>query len=312
MQGNNGVLRDIFCGQNVAELKQWGCMTEVVELWCVAYVEGTTVKYKVDSEKEKIFDFLEKCWLRNIYPTLPIYNSETIETMELEKSKEVLQQLKKKTAILAYKNFPPEKVKILQNCATKVADNSALAVLQNYQDNLEGNYDDLQLQAFEGLLDRCHMANNIKEKDFFSIKMWLERKYNQIDKIEENKKSKVYKFYGFLFQKENNKRQCFIDAQKQIVREHWLDNIKEKVLLSPIVCWKQYANGEEAVQMRKHFAADLQNVFNEDYMKQLNELAKLPSTIAKKSWENFFGEIEYENKAWEKTSELYKTLLNIK
>ena len=308
MQGNSGVLRDIFCGQNVAELKQWGCMTEVVELWCVAYVEGTTVKYKVESEREKIFDFLEKCWLRNIYPTLPIYNSEKIETMDLEKSRKILQQLKKKTAILAYKNFPPEKVKILQNFATKVADNSALCILQNYQDNLEGKYDDLQLQAFEGLLDRCRIANNIKEKEFFSMKMWIKRKYEQIDKTATNR-NKVYKFYGFAVQKENYKRQYFIDAQKQIVRDHWLEYVNGNVLLSPIVCWTQCANGEEAAQMRKHSAADLQRVFDEDYMDKLN---KISPVISKKCWDNSFEKMEYAEGAWQKTINLYKILLNIK
>lgn len=158
--------------------------------------------------------------------------------------------------------------------------NRAAAILEDYQENIDGYFDSTLLQLFWSLVEMSYEAKILSRESYLRFRTWYDKVQHQMsdDPVLEDNITRVY--YGFVYEDETGCRKTLVNAQYENIADKWRDKLMNGLLVAPIIK-KQYAFKEfsEMPKARQSFSEWLLSVQSEKYMNIVRALRNMEGVI---------------------------------
>lgn len=284
-----GVLRDIYCGQNVAELQRWNCLEKNYEFYCCGYHSGKDGLYHVYENELECYRFFMGAWKNNNYPTVPYKNA--VRTKAEQDEYQLKHILKKNTAQLLKKQLEQNFLHQLDELGQTPSCNFSEPIMKKWKTVLHGNYDVDQLLLYQGVLNLAANHKVLSELSYKHYSDWIERMLAQCDCYYAKQKNLSRTFYGFAYcENEKGWKYCY-DAQRLMVLKKHCNYQETGVITTPIWQKTYYCHyDKEFSQIRRKFETELKLNMNKEYLACVKQLWGMPSSIDKQKWLDIFSE----------------------
>lgn len=262
-------LRDVECGLDFARLYELGCFQHEFVVYGVCYWENNIVYYLVSENPEKVYGFVNDSLIRGQYCSPVVKKvvqhnvaSGTEDIIKREILFDVAITLKEKYG----RAFFAEK----QDWINKLPVNSAYKMLIQQQEALEGCFDRVKIELFEGLCYQALENKTLTRDNYDRLCHWVKHIYHQMedDVIEKDRFKRD--FAGFAYIEGENIR-YFFDANLINVWEKRYELKYKGIIVTPVLK-KQYwfSALHQLPKIRKHFKCMLEQYIDADYVNCVN------------------------------------------
>jgi len=232
--------RDLQCASEVgrmAELGRFG--TEfVVYGSCVQEKDGK-IYYFATSEEEKLYDYVQQEILKDTYFT-PITRLSLRSQVPAGMRDELLLNIKFNLLKQLKKDYECSNYfSLMQPFFQMEANDIARNLLEMYQEQIDGHFNDRDLQLFLGTAQMACRAKILRTQTYQALQHWHDtmRRQMEDDPIAENNLNRT--FYGFVYQDPEGHQGCVFNARKMDVVHQYHTKLVQGGLLGPIIK-KQY------------------------------------------------------------------------
>lgn len=307
-----GVLRDIYCGQNVAELKQWNCLEQSCTVYCCSYFEKTEPHYRVYEDEMDGYQFLQEAWLRGQYPTL--FLEETYRSQVASGMENVFKRTcKMKTAQKLRNLIPQELLWGLKEVERLASSDAADKILSMWQEELQGVFRLEALQLFQGAVELAMTQKKLSVSLYQELRNWLKRMYQQIDNVAEKKGNLKRCMSGFAYYTMANQWRYFVDAQPFIVFKKQQQYQCQGFFTTPVWQKEYYYQREcELPKVRKVFTEELEQCMKSQYLQVILKLWSLSSGVPQEWWDKYSTYSEMWDGIAQKTWKFYTHLWHLR
>lgn len=275
----SGLGRDVKCAGDVGRMVALGKYDVEFDAYGCTYWRDGKQYYRASSNGEAMFDFVAACNKVGIYPT-PVeqYTYQTVVPIEM---REHFMEQTKITLIQQLKQKYQGLFAVLQPLADIPPNNESLPLLWREAGQLEGHFDDMALQRFEGTMQFAYNGKVLDDRGLQQLQHWLarERKQMEDDPVVADRFERT--FYGFAYCTETGVVKYFCDAQKLATQERWKKLAYAGKFMCPILK-KTYWFDEvsKMSDIRVAFLQELKYWQDEEYIMYLQQLKELPGVIS--------------------------------
>lgn len=287
-------LRDVSSAQMVQKLAEMNCF----EQECTVY--GYSWKRKNGKRMYSMSDdalliqrayeehLLEQCSMTPVqqWTTRAIIKEETQEDLFLYFKLQLARQLKE-----AFSDVYFDCLLALQQAP---GDDQAEALLLEWQEELDGYFNEEELHLFAGAADYAYMTKHLPDWRYQQLQKWIKltrkqmmRKMHVHDNFERT-------FYGAAYQNPVTQRYEFVcNANEKSVYHRVKEMDEQGILHTPIyqkTYW--YNRSNELPNVRKKFEADLRDLMDNTYLDRIVALQSLPSAIPQDLWNRCLARVE--------------------
>ena len=261
------------------------------------YKDGVR-QYIISSKADKIIAFLEDEKNKQYFAT-PLEHWTTSVLVPSGTEDSIVRTVKKEMARKLQHQYPEAYFQELETYSGVQRTDAAKLIFDEWQDALDGMFDELQLQLFETALVHAYNKKIITELTYHKQQQWLTRvRLDMVDDVV--KKSKyMYTWYGYSYIKPDGSYGYYANARKDSAYSYWLRQIEKGVTVTPIIT-KTYSLKENLPipQAKKYFENDLPAIFSNQYWmrwKQICDSAapvfdNIDCTVLKKQIAESYGE----------------------
>lgn len=275
--------RDHKVAQDIGERARLGYFPVEFTMYGCAYLYQGKMYYKVSSEAEDIYNFIENANLNKIYPSNVI--KETQKYAVPSGAKELItQDVKKELAKKMHKKFPKDFFVKLEETANLLRTNTAASYLWNRADELESVYDSYLLEQFSILVNYFYSCCHLDDDNYFAIMKWLDEERKNMDDDVTYKDLYEKTIYGFAYVIDE-KIKYFSNAKKEITFRKKYEAEQEGFFVSPIIqktYW--YNRGTSNIELFKDFEIHLQETFTANFFETMKRLFVFESNQKRACW----------------------------
>lgn len=263
--------RDIQVAEEIGRKAELGWFDMEFTMYGCAYLENGCMYYKVSPEAGDIYQFIEQCNLRDIYPSNVISFTETCPVPAGMKEL-IAQEVKKDLARKLRTLFPQAFLSFLQELAQRVTTDSASDLLWQEAEALEGQFEEEKLSRFEELVNYSYSCRKISSLTYQNLLRWLaeERKSMRDDFVSKDILEKT--LYGIVY--ENGAQYTYLEnAQSSYIYAQLHTLEQQGVLVSPVFAktyWYNYVY--RLPDVKRDFKALLRHDLNEAYLDKLRQI----------------------------------------
>lgn len=172
--------RDIQCSQDVGRMAALGKFDREFTVHGCAYRQNGETFYRIYEQADALYHYCETSDLRGLCTTLP--QSHTLRTGVPSGTEDTLwQEIKWQLARALMADYPDDYLDLLNKLSALPAVNTALPLLQQWQEQLEGRFERPWLQLFDSLVDYCCAAKLLTAKSYHTLKQWLALNWRQME-----------------------------------------------------------------------------------------------------------------------------------
>jgi len=298
----NQMFRDFKVAEDVGKMMELRRFEVEFELYGTVYWENGQRYYLVGKNEAVICQQISELELRNKYPVpLQIWREKCLVPAGWDE--EIEQQVKIHFCQALQETYP----KIFWEAVFSVVDgkenDSGTTILDPLQEQLDGRFQEDELQLFCGLLHLLYLRKNLTERSFQAYGQWLEEvRQEMINNIAE-KDIFSKEFFGFAYQKEDNSICYVINASQQFIQKKRMEIIlKKEGMVTPIFYKKYWYNYDYRLeQVRKDFGDELRILYSKNYFAILKQIHALPITINGEAYQEKKQQLQTEKlrTAWE-------------
>ncbi|MBQ3119537.1 MAG: hypothetical protein IJC12_01550 [Peptococcaceae bacterium] len=199
---------------------EYGWFDVEFTMYGCAYLERSDgkMRYKISSHEEDIYDFIEDAAKNDIFPS-------RVETLTLKcpvpsgMKEQIAKDVKKELAKELQKKYQKDFFVELYKIADDVQNNSAKESLWQKVDELEGYFDEEQLQQFENMVEYCYSCRKLFKEEYNALMQWLKEERINMNDTTRSKDLFEKTFYGTACV-QDGKMHYIINTQKgRIYRE---------------------------------------------------------------------------------------------
>lgn len=288
--------RDMQASSAVAVMAQLGRFeTEFIIYGSAVQEQDGKIYYYATTNQEKLYRCIKNARLEDRYfmPMVQLVRRMKVpadlEDEWLAKSKLDLIKLMKKQ----YETYLPR----MRAIFLKEPNNEAVGVLSDFQNVIEGYFDDTLLQLFLGLLEMSYEGKILSHEQFIKFKEWHDKVRHQMSDDPASVDNITRIFYGFVYKDKDENYRSIIDAQEMNVVEQRQEKQIQGYLVAPIIK-KQFAFKQfgEMPKIRQEFIDWLFRAQSEEYFSLIEELKNLPGVVFEEDLKNIaetFEGVEY-------------------
>ncbi len=303
--------RDMQASSAVAVMAQLGRFeTEYLIYGTAVQEKNHKIYYYATTNQEKLYQCIEKARFEERYfmPMIQYIKRlkvpADLEDEWLAKTKiELIQQMK-----YQYEFFLPRMEPLFHREPT----DQALGLLKQYQEAIDGYFDDTMLQLFEGLVKMSYEGKILSRQSFLNLKNWHDKIRHQMQDDPVCADNITREFYGFVFIDAHGKRNAVFDAQKMNVVGMQQEKMIQGYLTGPIIK-KQYAFKQfgEMPKIRQKYSEWLLSAQSESYFHLIAQLKQMPGVVLEEELDDIAEAVaETEYAAY--STAYYRAVLNKK
>lgn len=286
--------RDINCALDVDRMAKMGKFPVDFHVYGCAYEENGEILYRISSNEEKMYEFIQNSVYENRYPTAMDSLTHT-QTVLSDQYEEIMEQVKytlARTLRQHYQALFP----VLRPFAALPANHAACAMLENMVESLEGCFDERALQLLEGAIDLAFAAKVLDQNSEQALMHWIknQRLQMQDDPVAQDKFGRT--FYGFGYESQDGALKYYCDAQKVNVYEKHQAFSMQGLVVLPIFhedYW--FGSRSQLSGIKKVFRQELAQYENKDYLTFVKTLRSLPGVVPQMEFDAAINTLEKEN-----------------
>lgn len=305
------VNRDERCANDVAKMAELGRFGEQIIVYgTAAKKDDDKIYYHVTTEENKMFEMIEENRTVEMYFTPMVSVLQRFQVpagMEdkvlLAVKYSLLSKMKKEYEGVDYFN-------LMEPFFKEKANNSSYPILNNYRKQIEGNFDDFELQKFTGLVKIAYDAKVLDFDGYNNLMQWHKeiRRQMEDDPVVEDNIGRT--LYGFIYLKKDKPESVF-DAREITVLKKRQELLTQGYLTGPVIkrdYWFQQFHQFNEIKNRHQqwlLKCEDENFFNMLFqIKQLKgvidiqELAVIKERVANSSYA--YRAVNYFEHLWNK------------
>ena len=170
----NEMFRDLRVAETVGQKLELGWLEIEFTVYGTTYLKNGEMNYKVSSEAEKIYQFMENALLEDVYCS-NIQEFTHMCHVPIGMNEDVLMEVKKILAARMYKDYPKELFALLSRVAKDIQNDDAYPLLLEEKDKVEGTFDERKLKDFRVLIKHCYSLRRLSKEHYKELLVWLDR-----------------------------------------------------------------------------------------------------------------------------------------
>lgn len=284
-------IRDHKAAQDVGVRAALGYYPVEFTMYGCAYLYQNKMYYKVSSEAEDIYSFIEKANLNRIYPSNVITETQKY-TVPSGMRELISQDVKKELAEKMHKIFPKNFFIELQEVANWLREDTSSEYLWNKANQIESLYDREILEEFALFVKYFYSCCHLDEDNYAAITTWIveERKNMDDDIVCKNIFEKT--IYGFAYIINREIKFCS-NAKKNYVYQKKYEAELNGYLVSPIIEKTYWYNRETKISnLFTMFELLLQEKFTFEFFEREKKLLTFSQKDKIIKVEQLFSEIK--------------------
>ena len=257
--------RDMACAKMINLQAELGVFAKEISVHGCGYLDkNNTVCYIVSEDPKDIYKFLHDNVLC-IATKVHTFSKKMIITEENENEK---YKLKLSLAESIRQLYSKEWYLLLKEYEKNVQNDDMFNILDLKREEMEGCFDEIALNAFEGLIKEAAFERNLSEEHYGELEKWIYKQKKQMIDDDIEVKSHKSTLYGFAYLEHGIK--YYVNAFEKNVWDKRSNLILANKLASSILketFW--YGQGVTVSSLIKKYRSSLANYFNDDYMRLL-------------------------------------------
>lgn len=270
---------NVLAAEKTGSMVSMGYYEKEFTVYGSCFYQNGVRQYIVSSKAEKIIAFLEDEKNKQYFAT-PLEHWTTSVLVPSGTEESIVRTVKKEMARKLQLQYPKSYFQDLQKQIGTQRIDAAESIFEEWQDALDGLFDELQLQLFETALIHAYNKKVITELTYHKQQQWLIRvRLDMVDDVV--KKSKyMYTWYGYSYIKPDGSYAYYANARKDSAYSYWQRQIEKGVTVTPIIS-KTYSLKENLPipQAKKYFESDLTAIFSEQYWMRWKRICELVSPV---------------------------------
>ena len=228
--------RDMRCAADVSRMAALGRFDVQFDVYGSAVQEQDgKIYYRATSDEEKLYAYMQQKRLEERYFTPIVQQSRRTkvpagmkEQLLQETKYALLKQLKREYEGSGY-------FALMQPLFQIEANDEALSVLQSYQEQIDGHFNDTELQLFLGAAWMAYEAKVLSGGSYRQLLQWHNAIRQQMadDPVVADNLKRT--FYGFVYQRPDGSRDCMLDAQRMTAVRQRQEKLLQGLLVGPIM-----------------------------------------------------------------------------
>ena len=271
--------RDACCIAAVGNMAAMGRFETVFTVYGCAYQEGEEITYRITPSAEQLHEFITKSSIQDIYPTnMLTFNWSTPVPTGM---KEVMaHKAKLKLARILQQTYSHQYFDLLELFCHTPEQNSTADLLYHMVQNIDGHFNEKELQLLEGTIQICYNAKLLQKENLHDLQQWIYKTRRQMEDDPVIQTDLSRQFYGFCYQQKNKPIQAVVNAQPLLVWEQHTKAHCAGYLTGPIIeetFWLN--NAADIPDKRTTFRQKLLQLQGNHYFELLQTIKTLPSAI---------------------------------
>lgn len=276
-------MHDLRVAEDIGKMAELGWFDVEFTMYGCAYLQDRKMYYRISSEAEDIYDFIEKGSRIGVYPgnVLSLTKKYPVPAGMKEL---IAQEVKRDLGKLLREVYPQEFFAELYALAEAAETNSAAAVLWSEADALEGVFEEEKLKYFEELVDYAYSCRKLAGAAYTELINWIgsQRKDMEDDFVSKDIFEKT--LYGIGYAGEAG-IEYLTNAQKGYVYAEMYALEQAGKLTTPLFSktyWYNYVY--RLGDVNRDFKKKIKQELNEDYLKKLQQIRAGQGAVSPKTY----------------------------
>jgi len=274
--------RDMRCAADVGRMAELGRFDVQFDVYGSAVQEQDGhIYYRATSDEEKLYQYMQQKRLTEALYFTPITLFSKRSKVPAGMKEQLLQDTKYMLVKRMKKDYEISGYFELMHPFFQIeANDGALAALKAYQEQIDGHFDDGELQLFLGAAWIAYEAKVLTVAGYQRLRRWHDAVRRQMadDPIVADNLERT--FYGFVYQKADGGRACVLDAQRMTVVHQREAKLLQGCLPGPIMqktYWFQQF--DQLNTIRQNYREWLWNGQNDEYFQLLQAIKGSPGVV---------------------------------
>lgn len=277
-------IRDLKCSWDIAEMAALGKFEEEFIVYGCCYVEDGQVFYRMSTQEDEMYLFVEQCMERGVYPS-PVQSILNRTLVPSGMQDEYLYKTKIMLAKQMQEQYPSELLKQFAILAEIDENNSAAELLYRIKKSLVGCFVRERLELVQGIILFAYQQKKLTRQTYQDLQQWLAYVYRQMEDDVVIKKNVQRTFYGMAYRNEAGKVKYFTNARKSEVYKRREQLLCQGIWTTPIVQKTYYFEQQPNLsQIRTEFIQQMGQWMDDDYWQVLDTINQLSTGILPVQW----------------------------
>ena len=277
-------IRDLKCSWDIAEMAALGKFEEEFIVYGCCYVEDGQVFYRMSTQEDEMYLFVEQCMERGVYPS-PVQSILNRTLVPSGMQDEYLYKTKIMLAKQMQEQYPSELLKQFAILAEIDENNSAAELLYRIKKSLVGCFVRERLELVQGIILFAYQQKKLTRQTYQGLQQWLAYVYRQMEDDVVIKKNVQRTFYGLAYRNEAGKVKYFTNARKSEVYKRREQLLCQGIWTTPIVQKTYYFEQQPNLsQIRTEFIQQMGQWMDDDYWQVLDTINQLSTGILPVQW----------------------------
>lgn len=277
-------IRDLKCSWDIAEMAALGKFEEEFIVYGCCYVEDGQVFYRMSTQEDEMYLFVEQCMERGVYPS-PVQSILNRTLVPSGMQDEYLYKTKVMLAKQMQEQYPSALLKKFAALAEIDANDNAAELLYRIKKSLIGCFERERLELVEGMIQFAYQQKKLTRQTYQELQQWLAYVYRQMEDDVVIKKNVQRTFYGMAYRNEAGKVKYFTNARKSEVCKRREQLLCQGIWTTPIVQKTYYFEQQPNLgQVRVEFLDQMAQWMDDDYWQTLDEIVQLSAETLPAQW----------------------------
>ncbi len=266
--------RDMRCAADVGRMAELGRFDVQFDVYGSAVLEQDgRIYYRATGKEEKLYDYMLQKRLEEQYFT-PIVRQSRRTKVPAGMKEQLGQEMKYALLRQLKEDYEDSGYFVLMQPFFQVAANDeAMSILERYQEQIDGHFDDTELQLFLGAAWMAYEEKVLSGASYKHLLRWHNAVRQQMadDPVAADNLERT--FYGFVYRRPDGGSVCVMDAQRMMVVRRRQEKLLQGLLVGPIIrkdYWFQHS--QQLGEIRKSYQQWLLQGQNDDYFHMLRAI----------------------------------------
>lgn len=273
------VSRDAECASLVQVMAELGRFDKAFDIYGTAVSVNNEIIYRATSDEKKLNQFVRERRLAEEYYT-PVDCMRKLCKVPAGMDDEIGQALKYKMIKQMKNDYEVSGYfELMQPIFETPPNNNSYSVLNDFKEQIDGYFDDGQLQLFKQTVRMSYEAKVLTKNSYDDFIQWHNLVRNQMDDNPSSDGTVERTFYGFVY-KDADKFKVIADANEMNICHRYYELFMKGYVMGPIInktyCFNEFCQLTERRNQFKKWLLDNQN---REYFDLLIKIKSLTGVI---------------------------------
>lgn len=291
-----GSLKDVSSAEMVRSLAEMNCFEQDCTVYGYSWKSETGKRMYRMSEDALLIRQSFESHLLHAYAMTPLQSWTRKAIIKEETKEDLFLSLKLELAGQLRSDFNEVYFSGLQNILKASGDNQAEPLLLQWQEELDGYFEEERLQLFAGAVTIAYVTKHLQKWRYQQLMQWIGQTKKQMTNGMQIRDNFTRAFYGVVCKPPQATSYRYLCNANQNALYDQIKELDEKgVWHTPVYskCYWYHKSGD-LPNVRKLFETDLKELMDETYLNRMMAIQNFSSAIPQQLWDSNLQKVKAE------------------